>query len=169
MTRHDTNAELCWAAMAGQGYVVPTDRFFVRNHTRTPLLDVDTWRPRLFGSGLRGQPGRDEPVEFGYDDLRALPAREDTALIECAGNARRHFTDQQGQSVRACLLPWHAVLPAGVEVLLRGRSWSGDGAIRTVEVDTGAGRPTLSGYNTFGYLFDGVVRHPVRVTAPTSA
>ncbi|MEH1014062.1 sulfite oxidase [Micromonospora sp. CPCC 206060] len=97
LTRHDTNAELRWEAMAGQGQVVPTDRFFVRNHTRTPLLDVDTWRLSLFGTGLRGRPTRDRPVEFGYDDLRAMPAQEQTALIECAGNGRRFFSEQQGQ------------------------------------------------------------------------
>src|SRR3712207_7765962 len=41
----------------------PNDRFFVRNHTLTPTIDVDSWRLRLFGSGLRGQPTADRPVE----------------------------------------------------------------------------------------------------------
>src|SRR3954469_25533212 len=31
-----TNAEMRWSALAGQGYLVPIDRFFVRNHTSTP-------------------------------------------------------------------------------------------------------------------------------------
>ncbi|MCI4067110.1 molybdopterin-dependent oxidoreductase, partial [Micromonospora sp. R77] len=91
----DSNAEMRWEAMAGQGYVVPTDRFFVRNHTVTPHLDAETWRLRLFGTGLRGAPTRDAPVEFGYHDLRRLPAEETTALVECAGNGRRFFADQQ--------------------------------------------------------------------------
>jgi hypothetical protein len=30
--------------MYGRGYLVPNDLFFVRNHTRTPRLDVATWR-----------------------------------------------------------------------------------------------------------------------------
>ncbi|MCP3786560.1 sulfite oxidase [Micromonospora sp. A3M-1-15] len=91
----DTNAEMHWTALAGQGYVVPNDRFFVRNHTVTPRLDAHTWRLRLFGTGLRGAPTRDAPVEFGLDELRRLPAEESTALLECAGNGRRYFAEQQ--------------------------------------------------------------------------
>ncbi|HYN92711.1 MAG TPA: sulfite oxidase [Pilimelia sp.] len=94
-----TNAEMRWEAMAGQGYLVPTDRFFVRNHTSTPLLDADTWRLRLFGTGLRGSPGPDSPVELSYQDLRRLPTHSQSALVECAGNGRSFFTTQQGQSV----------------------------------------------------------------------
>ncbi|WP_433342021.1 sulfite oxidase [Micromonospora sp. CA-111912] len=348
-TRHDTNAEMRWEAMAGQGYVVPNDRFFVRNHTRTPMIDPDTWRLSLFGDGLRGTPTRDRPVEFGYDDLRLLPAERVTALVECAGNARRFFAGQQDgpapgvawglggvgvahwrgvrlstvlrragltgaavdvmpegldpdyvtggvnlgrvrrplpvgkalddvllayemngdplppdhgfpvrvvvpgwigissvkwvgpvqvsatplfspwntelyrmfgpgqpdgggqlgpQSVKSAFeLPWDARVPAGAEVLLRGRSWSGGGPIRSVQVHTdddgwrpaelvagdaggpwqrwtarwrpagpgpatlraratdvtGAGQPERARPNDLGYLFDGVVNHPVTV------
>lgn len=86
-----------WAAMAGQGYVVPNDRFFVRNHTRSPRLDARSWRLRLFGTGLAGAPTRDDPVEFDLDELRRLPAEESTALLECAGNGRRFFADQQDE------------------------------------------------------------------------
>jgi DMSO/TMAO reductase YedYZ molybdopterin-dependent catalytic subunit len=86
-----------WTALAGQGYEVPNDRFFVRNHTETPRLDADTWRLRLFGAGLRGAPTRDAPVEFSLDELRRLPAEESDALLECAGNGRRYFAEQQGE------------------------------------------------------------------------
>jgi DMSO/TMAO reductase YedYZ molybdopterin-dependent catalytic subunit len=96
---HGTNAETRWEALAGVGDLVPVDRFFVRNHTRTPLIAADTWRLRLFGSGLRGG-----PVEFGYRDLRALPATTVTARIECAGNGRNFYTTQQGQTVSGT--PW---------------------------------------------------------------
>jgi DMSO/TMAO reductase YedYZ molybdopterin-dependent catalytic subunit len=85
--------------MTDQGYLVPVDRFFVRNHTRTPLLDADTWRLRVFGSGLRGSPGPADAVEFSYRDLRDLPAETVTAFVECAGNGRSFFTTQQGQTV----------------------------------------------------------------------
>ncbi|MCZ7437076.1 sulfite oxidase [Micromonospora sp. WMMC241] len=91
-----SNAEMRWPAMAGQGHVVPNDRFFVRNHTVTPHLDPDTWRLRLFGDGLRGAPTRSAPVEFSLDELRRLPAEESAALVECAGNGRRFFAEQQG-------------------------------------------------------------------------
>lgn len=89
-----TNAEMRWSAMAGRGHLVPIDRFFVRNHTSTPVIDAAGWRLRLFGAGLRGG-----PVEFSHDDLRRLPAETLTAAIECAGNGRSYFTTQQGRTV----------------------------------------------------------------------
>jgi DMSO/TMAO reductase YedYZ molybdopterin-dependent catalytic subunit len=98
-TVYGSNAEMRWEAMAGQGYVVPVDRFFVRDHTSTPLLDASTWRLRLFGTGLRGSPTAQAPVEFSYADLRDMPAESLTAFIECAGNGRSFFTSQQQQTV----------------------------------------------------------------------
>lgn len=95
---HGTNAETRWEALSGQGYHVPADRFFVRNHTSTPLIDVHTWRLRLFGSAL------DRPTEFTYQDLRSFPAEEISAFIECAGNGRSFFASQQGQQVSGT--PW---------------------------------------------------------------
>jgi DMSO/TMAO reductase YedYZ molybdopterin-dependent catalytic subunit len=94
-----TNAEMKWESMRGQGYYTPIDRFFVRNHTSTPTIDVSTWSLKLFGSGLRQAPTPDQPVEFSYAELRALPAEEISAFIECAGNGRSLYTTQQGQSV----------------------------------------------------------------------
>ncbi|HYQ69404.1 sulfite oxidase [Actinophytocola sp.] len=94
-----TNAETRWEALAGTGNLVPIDRFFVRNHTLTPLLSAQTWRLRLFGTGLRGAPTAGNPVELGYQDLLDLPARTVTARIECAGNGRSFYTTQQNQSV----------------------------------------------------------------------
>ncbi len=90
---HGSNAETRWEAMRGQGYLTPIDRFFVRDHTSTPVLDAATWRLKLFGSGLKA------PVELSYRDLRALPSETITAFIECAGNGRSFFTSQQGQTV----------------------------------------------------------------------
>ncbi len=101
---HGTNAETRWEALAGVGNLVPADRFFVRNHTRTPLLSADTWRLRLFGTGLRGAPTAANAVEFSYEDLLNLPARTITARIECAGNGRSFFTSQQNQTVSGT--PW---------------------------------------------------------------
>ena len=99
-----TNAEMRWEAMRGQGYLTPADRFFVRNHVATPLIDARTWRLRLWGTGLRGAPAEDRPVEFTYEDLLRLPAEELTAFIECTGNARGFYTSQQGQEVSGT--PW---------------------------------------------------------------
>jgi DMSO/TMAO reductase YedYZ molybdopterin-dependent catalytic subunit len=83
-----------WEAMRGIGYHTPVDRFFVRNHTSTPILDLDTWRVRLSGSGLRGG-----PVELSYRDLCRLPSETYSAAVECAGNGRSFYTSQQGETV----------------------------------------------------------------------
>jgi DMSO/TMAO reductase YedYZ molybdopterin-dependent catalytic subunit len=93
---YGSNAEMRWDAVAGLGYRIPNERFFVRDHTATPLVDARTWRLRIFGSGLRGAPGAEHAVEFDYDQLRRLPSREYDAFIECAGNGRSFFASQQG-------------------------------------------------------------------------
>jgi DMSO/TMAO reductase YedYZ molybdopterin-dependent catalytic subunit len=89
-----SNAEMRWSAMRDQGYLVPVDRFFVRDHTSTPLIDADTWRLTVDGAGLRGG-----PAEFSLAELRRLPSETAIAAVECAGNGRSFFTTQQGQSV----------------------------------------------------------------------
>jgi DMSO/TMAO reductase YedYZ molybdopterin-dependent catalytic subunit len=88
--RLDTNAEMRWEAMGDQGATVANERFFVRNHTATPLIDPATYRLQLFGSGL----GR--PRAFSLEELQALPSRELPAVLECAGNGRSFFASQQG-------------------------------------------------------------------------
>lgn len=85
-----TNAEMRWEAMRGRGYLTPADRFFVRNHTTTPSIDVATWRLRIHGSGVRRE------VSWSYDDLLRLPRVTVTRAVECAGNARSLFGSQQG-------------------------------------------------------------------------
>ncbi|MDC0766573.1 sulfite oxidase [Streptomyces sp. HD] len=94
-----TNAETRWEALRGTGHHTPNERFFVRNHTTTPVLDAADWRLRLWGDGLRGTPAEGSPVEFDYDDLRALPAVTRTAFVECAGNGRSFYATQQGETV----------------------------------------------------------------------
>ncbi|MFJ6620559.1 sulfite oxidase [Kitasatospora sp. NPDC091335] len=107
---HGTNAETRWDAFrdadgsAAVGRHVPVERFFVRNHTSTPLIDPEAWSLKLFGSGLRGAPTAGSPVEFGLDDLRELPSTRISALIECAGNGRSYFPGQQNQPVPGT--PW---------------------------------------------------------------
>lgn len=98
-TLRGTNAETKWEALRGTGYLTPADHFFVRNHTSTPVVDAATWRLKVWGSALRGGPGLDDAVEFGLDDLRALPPVEHTAFVECAGNGRSFYASQQGQTV----------------------------------------------------------------------
>ncbi|GAB2569766.1 sulfite oxidase [Paractinoplanes abujensis] len=89
-----TNAETLWSSLKDVGYHVPIDRFFVRNHTSTPIIDSASWRLTVFGAGLRGG-----PVEFSLRDLRRLPSVTRSVTVECAGNGRSYFTTQQGQTV----------------------------------------------------------------------
>ncbi|WP_214416534.1 sulfite oxidase [Sphaerisporangium fuscum] len=95
---HGTVAEMRWEAMRGQGYHTPNDRFFVRNHTATPLIDSGTWRLRLHGDALRA------PRSLSYEDLLALPCTTADVAIECAGNGRAFFESQQG--TRTPGIPW---------------------------------------------------------------
>src|ERR1700733_12074965 len=39
-----SNAEMRWDAAAGLGYEIPNDRFFVRDHTGTPIIDLSSWK-----------------------------------------------------------------------------------------------------------------------------
>ena len=89
--RYGTNAEMRWDSLADLGHRVPNERFFVRDHTSTPVLDERTWRLRVHGSGLRG-PG----IVLTYDQLRRMPQRDVVTAIECAGNGRSFFGSQQG-------------------------------------------------------------------------
>ena len=52
-----TNAEMRWESVRNLGYTIPNERFFVRDHTATPLIDERTWRLRVFGAGLDGPGG----------------------------------------------------------------------------------------------------------------
>ncbi|MFB7027794.1 MULTISPECIES: sulfite oxidase [unclassified Streptomyces] len=94
-TVRGTNAEARFDAFADTGYLTPADRFFVRNHTSTPVLDARDWRLTLWGDGLHGR----NPVHLTYGQLRDLPSVTRTALIECAGNGRSLYTSQQGEAV----------------------------------------------------------------------
>jgi DMSO/TMAO reductase YedYZ molybdopterin-dependent catalytic subunit len=96
---HGHNAEMRWEAVRDQGYLLSTERFFVRSHTRTPDVDVATWRLRVHGPGVR------RPLDLSYSDLEQLPARAVNAVIECAGSGGRDlFGSQQGTPVPGT--PW---------------------------------------------------------------
>ena len=101
----NTNAEMRWDAAAGLGDLIPNERFFVRNHTATPIIDPAAWRLSVFGTGLR----RPEGTTFSLRDLRRLPSRTITAFIECAGNGRSFFASQQGTPATGTQLKLGAV------------------------------------------------------------
>jgi DMSO/TMAO reductase YedYZ molybdopterin-dependent catalytic subunit len=62
-------------------FVVPTERFYVRNHFAMPQLAAATWSLEVTGAAAR-------PFRIGYEELRRLPSVTRTVTFECAGNNR---------------------------------------------------------------------------------
>jgi DMSO/TMAO reductase YedYZ molybdopterin-dependent catalytic subunit len=89
-----SNKEMRWETMYGRGYLVPNELFFVRNHTRTPTIEVNKWRLRIDGSGVN------RPLELTYDDLLAMPAVSVLRYVECAGNGRSFFEAAHGKKAQ---------------------------------------------------------------------
>jgi DMSO/TMAO reductase YedYZ molybdopterin-dependent catalytic subunit len=87
-----TNAEMKWQAMSDEGYLTPVEKFFVRNHTATELVDPTSWRLKVFGTGLDDPNG----ISLSLRDLRCMPSETRTAFMECAGNGRSFYATQQG-------------------------------------------------------------------------
>ena len=95
---HGTNAEMRWETVRRLGHLIPNERFFVRDHTRTPAIDPNTWRLQVHGAGVR------RPLTLTYRDLGRLPSKGLTSVIECAGNGRSFFGSQQGTPASGT--PW---------------------------------------------------------------
>ena len=87
---HGTDVETRWDDDPAIPHLTPAERFFVRNHTDPPVLDADTWRLRVTGDGVRRE------LELSLDDLRALGSTSYERALECTGNGRRYFAEQQG-------------------------------------------------------------------------
>lgn len=126
ITEKPWNAETPRSALRDP--LTPNDRFFVRNHFDMPRLD-----PRRYvlsvGGLVRGVRG------FTLDQLRRLPQRRVTAVLECAGNGRSRMRPRppglpwgdravgcatwEGPALRD-LLTEAEPSPEAVEVLFRG-------------------------------------------------
>ncbi len=159
---HDTNAEMRWDSVTPDQRLTDQARLFVRNHTVTPVIDADTWALRVFGDGLTTPRRADAPATVSYADLRDLPATELTTILECTGNGRSHFTEQQGQPVPGT--PWRM---GGVAAV----TWQG---VRLAEVLDRIGvRPDAVSVMATGldppYVCDaGIDRGPVRRPFPVA-
>lgn len=98
---YGTNAETRWGSVDPHRYLTPQSRLFVRNHTRTPVLDAAEHRLRIFGDGLH----RPDGVVLGLHDLRRRYRQARVVTVhECTGNGRSLFATQQGQQVSGT--PW---------------------------------------------------------------
>jgi DMSO/TMAO reductase YedYZ molybdopterin-dependent catalytic subunit len=89
-----SNKEMRWENLYKRGYLVPNELFFVRNHTRTPRVDVAGWRLRIDGSGVQ------RSLELTYDELVGLPSVSVMRYVECAGNGRSFFETYQGKKAQ---------------------------------------------------------------------
>ncbi len=86
--------EMRWEAMYDQGYPVPNEMFFVVVSSRSPRIDVATWRLRVEGSGVS------RPRDFTYDEIRSMPSISVFRFVECAGNGRIGFAGSYGKPAR---------------------------------------------------------------------
>ena len=85
---HGTDVETRWEADVP--HVTPNDRFFVRNHTEPPVVDPATWRLLVTGDGVLVE------RTYSLDDLKTFSTTTYERALECTGNGRRLFADQQG-------------------------------------------------------------------------
>lgn len=90
---HGTDREMRWEVMRDQGYFVPNELFYVRNHSPTPRIDPATWRLRIDGSAV------EKPTDVSYDQIRDMPHVTLPRALECAGNGRRFFGDFQSTPI----------------------------------------------------------------------
>ena len=85
---HGTDVETVWDGDVPR--LTPNDRFYVRNHTASPAIDADAWRLLVSGDGVLGE------RVYSLADLRAFSTVSYDRAIECTGNGRRLFAEQQG-------------------------------------------------------------------------
>ncbi|MEU4832137.1 sulfite oxidase [Streptosporangium sp. NPDC023615] len=181
----ETNAEMRWEAMREVGFHVPNDRFFVRNHTRTPIVDASSWRLRLHGTGLAS------PRDLGHRELLALPSVTRDVAIECAGNGRSLFASQQHRPATgtpwglggvgvarwrgvplATVLERAGITPDAVDVMARGLdpAYVADGVdhgrVRRPIPVSKAMRDVLLAYEMNGEPLPPDHGHPVRLVVP---
>jgi DMSO/TMAO reductase YedYZ molybdopterin-dependent catalytic subunit len=109
-------------------FITPNDSFYVRNHFPLPQVNLNTWRLRVEGAVER-------PLALSLEDVRGLATRNQTALLECAGN-NRAFLRPQARGVQwetgavgnaewagvplAALLDRAGLRNTAVEVILEG-------------------------------------------------
>lgn len=77
--RMPDNLEFPFASL--DSFLTPNERFYVRTHFEEPEIDADEWRLSVEGKVRK-------PQTISYDELREMPSRTVTALLECSGNSR---------------------------------------------------------------------------------
>jgi DMSO/TMAO reductase YedYZ molybdopterin-dependent catalytic subunit len=110
------------------GFVTPTESFYVRTHFPIPQIDKAKWRLRVEGEV-------EKPFELSYDELLKFDSRTVPVTLECAGN-NRIFLEPKVKGVQwelgavgnaewtgvplAAVLERAGVKPNALEVILEG-------------------------------------------------
>ena len=77
-------------------FITPIEDFYIRNAFPTPRAELDKrvdprfWRLKIHGDAVERE------LEIGYDDLLRMPSRSIISIMQCAGNGRTLFWEQQG-------------------------------------------------------------------------
>lgn len=82
-------------------FITPIEQFFVRNTHATPRKETDPRvDPRHYKLKIHGN-GVERELVLSYEDLLKMPSRSIVCTIECAGNGRTMFWEQQGMTTGA--------------------------------------------------------------------
>lgn len=81
--REPVNLEMPFATL--DSFLVPTERFFVRNHFPVPKVESDKWVLRVEGAV-------EKTLDLTLADLAAMPKTNRPVTLECAGNGRVFLT-----------------------------------------------------------------------------
>jgi DMSO/TMAO reductase YedYZ molybdopterin-dependent catalytic subunit len=77
-------------------FMTPVEEFYVRNHYPTPTAEQrpalarENWKLKIHG------PSVERALELGFEDLLRLPSKTIIATMECHGNGRTLFWEQDG-------------------------------------------------------------------------
>lgn len=74
------------------GFITPTEMFYVRTHFPIPEIDKRQWRLRVEGEV-------EKPFEITYEELLRFESRTIPVTLECAGN-NRSFLEQKVKGVQ---------------------------------------------------------------------
>jgi DMSO/TMAO reductase YedYZ molybdopterin-dependent catalytic subunit len=69
-------------------YITPNDLFYVRDHFARPEIDIRSWKVSIEGAV-------EMPLTLDFEELKRLPSRKQTMLLECAGNGRGYLSPKQ--------------------------------------------------------------------------
>jgi DMSO/TMAO reductase YedYZ molybdopterin-dependent catalytic subunit/glyoxylase-like metal-dependent hydrolase (beta-lactamase superfamily II) len=174
------NAETSISALIG-GVVMPSARFYVRNHFPAPAVDAGTWTLEISGLVER-------PLALSLRELSRLPSETRLVTLECAGNGRSAFSPPVGGEAwrlgAVCTAEWTGVplghvldragvLPAATEIVFRGAD---HGAVQgrsgtvhfecSLPVETARSTQALLAYAMNGESLPVQHGYPVRLVVP---